>query len=311
MLDTLQQQIDALLKSVPASQQKNTHKTVSNRYRSKAPKALTSREEAILYLAARLPATYAALQKVFGVLKELFPLETLQSLLDLGAGAGASRWLVDESLPSIKKLTLLERNSHMYAIGQKLKHPLGAFMQADYQTAETLPPHDATLMSYTLSEIPESQRLSTLSKVWAVTGKLLILIEPGTPDGFQVIKDARAHLIKHGAFILAPCGHEGACPVLAPDWCHFSTRLNRSKTHQRVKAGTLSFEDEKFSYLIASKEKPDQPTFPRIIRPPLQRKGHLSLDLCTKGGIKRETLTQSKDPLYKVHKKLEWGDLYE
>ena len=265
---------------------------------------------ALIYSVARLPATYAVSQEVLDILKGLYRVENLKSFLDLGAGVGLSRWLVNDTLPSIKTLTLLERNPYMYEVGHILKHPLGSFVLEDYQTAKALSVHDVTFLSYTLSEIPAKERSLVLSKIWPLTRQVMILAEPGTPEGFQVIKAARDHLIKMGGFVLAPCGHEGECPISLLDWCHFSCRLSRSKDHQRIKDGTQPFEDEKFSYLIVTKEKLNQNLPQRVIRPPLHPKGQTVLDLCTPNGIKRLTLTSAKDPLYKVHRRLEWGDLY-
>lgn len=306
----LQAQLKDLLNSIPSQRQKNIHTTLSTRYRANKDKALQSKEEAILYLTTRLPATYAVGQKILETLKSLYPVENLKTFLDLGAGVGAVRWLVDDRLPSIKTLTLLERNPYMYEVGHILKHPLGAFVLEDYQTTKVLSAHDVTFLSYTLSEIPAAERELVLSKIWPSTHQVMILIEPGTPEGFQVIRAARDHLVKMGGFVLAPCGHEGECPISLLDWCHFSCRVDRSKDHQRIKEGTRPFEDEKFSYLIVTKEKLNQSLPQRIIRPPLHPKGQTVLDLCTPNGIKRLTLTSAKDPLYKVHRRLEWGDLY-
>ena len=45
-----------------------------------------------------------------------------------------------------------------------------------------------------------------------------------------------------------------ACPWCAgPDWCH-AARLPRSDRHRQVKGGTLGWEDEKFSYVVAVRD---------------------------------------------------------
>ncbi len=307
---SLLDQVESFLEKVPFKTQKTIYDRISKRYRTGQDRALQSKEEAIIYSIARLPATYAVGQNVLDSLKGLYPLENLKTFLDLGAGVGPSRWLIEEALPSIKTLTLLERNSHMYEVGNLLKHPLGSFILADYQTTKALSPHDVTFLSYTLSEIPKNERNLVLSKFWSLTNQVIILIEPGTPEGFQVIKEARSHLIERGGFVLAPCGHEATCPMSSQDWCHFSCRLDRSKAHQYIKNGIRSFEDEKFSYLIVTKEKAPKHLPQRIIRPPLHPKGQTVLDLCTSQGIKRLTLTSAKDPLYKQHRHLLWGETF-
>ena len=42
---------------------------------------------------------------------------------------------------------------------------------------------------------------------------MLVLVEPGTPQGFARIREARAALIAEGAHIVAPCTHENVCPM--------------------------------------------------------------------------------------------------
>ena len=39
----------------------------------------------------------------------------------------------------------------------------------------------------------------------------------------------------------------------APDWCHFTQRLPRSRAHKQVKGAELPFEDEKFAYVALTR----------------------------------------------------------
>ncbi|WP_165380395.1 small ribosomal subunit Rsm22 family protein [Candidatus Finniella inopinata] len=94
------------------------------------------------------------------------------------------------------------------------------------------------------------------------------------------------------------------------DWCHFSVRLQRSGLHQSAKKGTLGYEDEKFSYLLVAKSGLVTPVVEsRIIRKPIKRQGHIVIDVCTGGQLKREIIGKA-DPSYKKVAKLEWGDEY-
>ena len=61
-----------------------------------------------LYLAARLPATYAACAHVLADMAALLPQFKPVSLLDLGAGPGAASWAAAEAWPAIKRITLLD-----------------------------------------------------------------------------------------------------------------------------------------------------------------------------------------------------------
>jgi ribosomal protein RSM22 (predicted rRNA methylase) len=308
---TLENQIQTLLEGFPQKDRVAVQKRLSQKYRGTAPKSLQSREEALLYLITRLPATYHVSMKVLGILKEVFlDYNKIKTVLDLGAGVGASRWLFQETLPETTAYTLVEQNPFMLDIGKKLIHPLGQFVSENYVSAP-LQPHDMVFLSYTLSELPPPYQEKTLQKIWENTTQVLVLIEPGTPYGFEILRRAREILIQQGASILAPCGHEAPCPMIEGNWCHFSCRVPRSLDHRKAKEASLAYEDEKFSYLIASKIPSPTPLPPRIIQKPIKAKGHIILDVCTPNGITRKTLTKSKTPDYKIQSRLEWGDVLE
>ena len=272
------------------------YETLSHRYRHTQDKDLKNIREAQAYATSRLPATQAVGEQVLSILKEVYP-HPLPRVLDLGAGLGGSRWLFQNIAQT---LFLVEKNPHMLALGKALQHPLGTFLSGDYKSLD-LPQVDLVWASYTLSELKDPALL--FSKLKQMSPKVLIFIEPGTPKGFDVIRLGREVFIEWGYHALAPCGHNAPCPMPTGDWCHFSKRIIRTKGHQRTKGASLPYEDEKFSYVILSKEKGELP--PRIIKRPQKGKGHVHVDLCTKDGLIRQTRTKSK------HGTLEatWGDV--
>lgn len=48
-----------------------------------------------------------------------------------------------------------------------------------------------------------------LEKLWDKTKEVLVIVEPGTPDGFDLVTDARAHLLSQdkNCHVAAPCPH--------------------------------------------------------------------------------------------------------
>ena len=49
----------------------------------------------------------------------------------------------------------------------------------------------------------------------------------------------------------------------APDWCHFTQRLPRSRAHKQIKGAELPFEDEKFSYVALTRAPAARASRPR------------------------------------------------
>ena len=117
----------------------------------------------------------------------------------------------------------------------------------------------------------------------------------------------RARLIAQGAHVIAPCPHDGACPLAPPDWCHFTQRLARSRTHKHLKRGELPFEDEKFIYVALSRTHPaTRPA--RVLAQPVMGKADIRARLCTEAGVTVAIAPRRDKAAYARFRRLRWGD---
>jgi len=273
-------------------------------------KSLSSDNQRLSYLAARFPATYAA---VYKVLMELVSRggeggASVTSLLDVGAGPGTAFLAASEVLPSLERATLMERDPGFISIGKQLTAEMAEWICQDITSEWGVEPHDLVIASYALNELKESVRLEVVEKLWRVTRKFLVLVEPGSKVAFEFLSCARQRLLVKGAHLVAPCPHANACPLAkGTDWCHFSARVARSSIHRKTKDATLNYEDEKFSYLIFSRG-PLKGCEARVLRRPFKGEGFVKLQLCSEGGIVEKTVTKKNKPQYLHAKKIEWGD---
>ena len=200
----------------------------------------------------------------------------------------------------------------MRAWGERLSAAAGVgrlrWRAADIATA--LPdaePHDLVTLAYVLDELAPEKRGPLLDGLWRLTADLLVIVEPGTPAGWQRILAARARLLAAGAFVVAPCPHGAACPLHPPDWCHFAVHLARSRRHRLAKAAALSWEDEKFIYLAMSRQ-PVAPPAARVIARPQAGKGHVRLKLCRADGEAQQRVASRREGEdYRRARKLSWG----
>jgi ribosomal protein RSM22 (predicted rRNA methylase) len=285
---------------------------LSARYRASSGvgPAATDDEAIDAYLATRLPATYAA---VATALTELHRIAFAPvSQLDLGTGLGSAVWAAAEAFPSLHRVTAVDAVAGMLATAGEAAAAgpdavrSAAFRSADLARFAPDGRYDLVTAAYALNELPREAALALLDRVWPATAGALVLVEPGTPASYARLMELRAHLIAHGATILAPCPHDGPCPLQA-DWCHFAVRLARSSAHRAAKGARRGFEDEKFSYVVAARAVDDDRARPRILRHPLVRPGHVRFRLCTAGGIEEATVARS-DPGYRGARKRSWGD---
>lgn len=294
---------------------------ISRRYRREGDSGtfqIESESEAYAYMAARMPATYAVNQRILLELQKIYPLFSPVRVLDVGAGPATASLSASQFYPSIASIELLEVNQFFVSIGQRVMSDYiragrwmqGGLHQIEKNTKEER--YDLVLCSYVLNEIPLSDIEKTVEKLLSTCSDTIIIIEPGTPHGAEIIGKVRAWAaITKSIDVLAPCSHTGACPLqeYTSRWCHFSVRTSRSKLHKALKGGDLGYEDEKFSYIILSRQKPAEQSGYRVIGNPTGTKIR-ELQICGKNGA--ETLRISKShPLYKRAKKVEWGDSLE
>src|SRR5262249_4794506 len=101
------------------------------------------------------------------------------------------------------------------------------------------------------------------------------------------------------------------CPMLhlPGQWCHFAARVERTSIHRRIKDASLGHEDEKFSYVVFSRNTTSRASA-RIIRHPLKRTGHVKLQLCAQQGLKPETVSRRQKELYHAARDVKWGDAW-
>lgn len=120
----------------------------------------------------------------------------------------------------------------------------------------------------------------TVLKLWSKVAPegALVLIEPGTPRGSDLIRKARALVLEAErkealkrvhkdkdnnsnegvsvsveAHVVAPCQHDRACPMDGLNtWCHFSQRVKRTDMHRQMlpRGRGPQYQDERFSYVV-------------------------------------------------------------
>lgn len=266
------------------------------------------------YLLTRLPATYAVLSRILRECKLRIPDLRVESMLDLGAGPGTALWAAVSQFPELSHATLIEDAPEWIALGKQLAHATdgSVLRSADWcleSITEELPSgmFDLVTISYSLNELRPAEIWEVVRSAWERTGEILLIAEPGTPSGFEVIHEVRRELTTTGACMVAPCPHANACPMRDGNWCHFAERVQRTSEHRLAKSAQLGFEDEKYSYVVVARQSVHLPAA-RILRHPRKHSGHVELELCTVNGLARETVSRKQGGRYKQARGAEWGD---
>jgi len=239
-------------------------------------------------------------------------------LTDAGAGPGAASWAALETWPELDTVAQLDASAPFLALARRLAADAPPALQAadarraDLAADTALPAADLVVASYVLAEVPPAAQAALTDRLWAACEGVLVLVEPGAPAGFERLRAARARLIGQGATILAPCPHNAACPIAAPDWCHFVQRLPRSRDHRLAKGASAPFEDEKYAYVAAARPGIGAgPVSARVLAPPRQAKPGVDLKLCTSRGLEARFVARRDKVAFAAARRLGWGDAAE
>ena len=302
-------QIENRAAELPFAVLKKAVGELSDHYRGASGTAtipLMAKHKALAYLTTRMPATFAA---AHAVLTEVASrIDAPVSVLDLGAGTGAASLAALAVYPDLESLTLLDTDSALLSEAKTLL-PLADFIQTGLPAFANLPEADIVVACYTLGELKDGEREVVIERAWAAARTALIILEPGTTRGFKNVLAMREQVLAAGGHMIAPCPHEGGCPVHSPDWCHFAQRVERTSLHRRLKDGELGYEDEKFSYVALSK-RPVKPAPARIIRRPVHQSGFIDLTLCQGASTGTVRITKREKALFRAARHSNWGSAW-
>ncbi|HEY3556830.1 MAG TPA: small ribosomal subunit Rsm22 family protein [Kribbella sp.] len=299
------------LNGVPQQELRRRAAALSHRYRTEqiddTTPGMSDDVDALAYAVVRMPATFRAVHAALTTVERHVD-TSISTHLDLGGGTGAAAWAVAALWPGVST-EIVERQPFAVRLGQQLAAGnRWRWTTADLRTwrpgdpcAES--PISLVTIGYVLSELTPDAR-HRLVDLAASCASTIVIVEPGTPRGHRRVLEARDLLIERGLRIAAPCPHQGPCPV---DWCHFATRLPRTELHRILKDGTRNFEDEKFTYVVAT-HHPIRPARGRVIARPVRPKNRVLLDLCTSDGDAQQVVVPKSADAYRAARSASWGD---
>jgi ribosomal protein RSM22 (predicted rRNA methylase) len=314
---TLARAIEAVLDGEDLGALRRATGRLIEAYRSGSPPdapVLRDPAAAAAYAAYRMPATYAAVSRALRMGLATGPPMRVRTLVDLGGGTGAAAWAAAEAFPELTAVTVLDGSPDALERGRRIAAhgppPLAGarWLRALLAPGTPVEPADLATVSYVLGELGTEVQAGVVDAAAAAAG-LVLVVEPGTPRGFAAALAARERLVAGGWHVVAPCPQDGPCPVAARtgDWCHFSVRLDRTALHRRLKGAELGHEDEKFSFVLASRETVGERE-PRVLRHPVRRKGLVRLEVCRPDGTAGpEVVTRRNRVAYREARDADWG----
>lgn len=308
--------IEELLSKEKLSNLQLNYTNISKKYREEninSNSVVCNDKQTLSYVASRMNETSIIVDKVLKTIFQVVDKSEVESVLDLGSGTGSVLWALENFFNNIK-VTAVEREQCMQKYAKILCKDINLDIEYILQDVlsnevKKIANSDLVLESFMLNEMTEADVTKTLDLMINKTNKYILLIEPGTPKSYQKMMKIRDYFLSKNLKVLLPCPHSDKCPLI-DDYCNFTVRLNRSKFIKNIKGAELGYEDEKYFYLLFSKEDNEKNINNIVIRKPITRKSCVDLKLCNcNGKINNVTITKKDKENYSKAKKLKQGDL--
>ena len=261
--------LEAKLEGLPRDDIAARAALISKTYRDGGnSRAITSDTDALAYALVRMPATYAAVDRQPERACRDQDRTSRRKACSMSARARAQRAgrrprRSPRSRDSCCSISTPPCRRWRWSSARDSARLAAMACRRDAQALEEAEPADLVIASYLIGEVGEAERRTLVERLWAKTRDTLLVVEPGTPAGYKADHRLRAQLVASGAHVAAPCPHERECPLSNPDWCHFAQRLPRLRAHIQIKGAELPFEDEKFSYVVLTRQPETPAAFPR------------------------------------------------
>ncbi len=268
---------------------------------------IEKKQDSMLYAISRMPATFSVIYTLIENLSRQKLIQNVSSVIDVGSGTGAGYFAIKE-LDESADITLIEREQNMIDIFNQLTNNSISVIKADASSFDVKMQADLVFSSYVLSEMTPEIQKKTLDNLFKMSSGYVLLIDTGTPQTYNFMMQLKEYAIKCGWKVLAPCMQKD-CPLNKKgDYCQFYARVERSSLHKLAKNATLSYEDEKYFYLLLSKT-PINISGQRVIRRPVIKENNISLMLCGENGVENTVFTKRNKEQFKTAKKSKINDL--
>lgn len=200
----IQKKVEQKIKNVKLSELRKVSEQISNKYLGNklgTNKSILNNElEALVYSIMRMPATFAANTKVLEyVFRKVSPKE-INNIIDIGAGVGTSAWAILKYINN-PNILCIEKQKNMQSLGMYFMKNEQELRNVQWENLDILndvidKKADLVTCSYVINEIPKERRLDIVNKIINLTNNVAIIIEPGTPSGFENIKLIKQYAIK-------------------------------------------------------------------------------------------------------------------
>ena len=155
---------------------------------------------------------YATVHRVLSEVRRRLPWLRPTAVYDAAFHTGHTAWAVKEVWGGWTEYRGVEGRADVAKLGREVVAPLGSpitVVPALPSLSHPLTPSELVVCAYGLLEMGKDRRRITLQRLWGAVkgGGVLVLVEEGTQEGFDVIRSARQQLLQ---------SHVGGRPTKQP-----------------------------------------------------------------------------------------------
>lgn len=304
----VKEKIDSLIVGHDLANLKRTRELLTDRYKTQTGNSVSKikdSNDSLVYAISRMSATYVVIKTLLENLKAQGFFGDNQVIFDIGSGTGAGYLAISESFKDAQ-IELFERDDNMRAMAKQLINKEANNLDIAKQQPSGV--SDLTICSYVLSEMQETDRIKAVSNMLE-TSNMLLLIDTGTPETYKEFMEIKNYAIENGYQVLAPCMTKNC--TLADDYCQFYARVERTGIQRNLKNAELSYEDEKYFYLLIAKKEVCKTIQDksRVIRRPVYEQNRVKLVVCDKDGSHLKIVAKNEKEKYKMSRKIKINEL--
>ncbi|KAH9897940.1 mitochondrial small ribosomal subunit Rsm22-domain-containing protein [Cubamyces lactineus] len=266
--------------------------TYDIKYKSGREAGKHALRDATAFATVALPSHYSAIYAVLDHARlRLGPEWQVRRVIDWGAATGSGLWASghvfqdpaheDMAERQVSQSCLdsylgIDKREGLVRIGKRLIRDvdMGSLsvswqksFHEDNITERSEGANVLAMSAFLLSSLPSAiERKTLVQEMWDSGAEVMILIDHDFENvaaareqflklGRKELEDpSTSHLTMRGSHVVAPCPHDGACPLYQPGSsklvCSFSQRLQRPKFVRKTKHSGIGHEDIEYSYVV-------------------------------------------------------------
>ena len=169
----------------------------------------------------RFLPNYSVVRRVLTEAQSLIPNLRPTRVLDFGMGSGAASAAAADVFPGLEWIHGVDSSRTMQECAIRV---LEGYTQCrvtatSHLSASEQASFDVAIMAYTALELVHNEAtMAAVALLWEKLrpGGILVVVEPGIPDGFSTVRTIRNMLLDccpDDCHLIAPCTHNGPCPM--------------------------------------------------------------------------------------------------